>query len=280
MWSYSRAAVALLALLPLVACNRKPAPPATPNVVTITATDYAFQAPDTVPAGLTTFKFTNQGQEPHHVVLMGARAEAGKTMADLDSVMRMEGPPPAWLTLPGSNAVAMPGDSGTVTTTLEAGQYVLVCYIASPDGQMHVMKGMARPFVVTAAAAGAVAPPEPQADIVITEKDYDFELSAPLTAGAHTIRVENAGPQIHEVNIELLAPGKTLADFQAWAAGGMKGEPPTRPVGGLIGPDAGKHGWFTVTLVPGNYLLTCYVPDVQDGKPHVEHGMIKEITVS
>jgi uncharacterized cupredoxin-like copper-binding protein len=277
---HSRAAVAALALFPLLACGPKPAPPATPNVVAITATDYAFQAPDTVPAGLTTFKFTNQGQEPHHVVLMGARADAGKTMADLDSAMRMEGPPPAWLTLPGSPGVAIPGDSGNVTTTLEPGQYLLVCYISSPDGQMHVMKGMFRPLVVAAAAADAAAPPEPQADIVITEKDYGFDLSQPLTAGAHTIRVENAGPQIHEVTVELLAPGKTLADYQAWVAGGLKGEPPTRPVGGFIGPNVGKHGWFNVTLVPGSYLLTCLVPDAQDGKPHVAHGMIKEITVS
>lgn len=280
MWIHSRAAGAMLALLPLVACSRKPAPPATPNVVAITATDYAFQAPDTVPAGLTTFKFANQGREPHHVVLMGARADAGKTMADLDSAMRMEGPPPAWLTLPGSPSITIPGDSSNVTTTLEAGQYVLVCYISSADGQVHVMKGMFRPLVVTAAAAGAAAPPEPQADIVITEKDYDFELSQPLTAGAHTIQVVNAGPQIHEVTIELLAPGKTLADYRAWVTGGLKGEPPTRPVGGFIGPNPGKHGWFNVTLVPGTYLLTCLVPDAQDGKPHAEHGMIKEITVS
>jgi hypothetical protein len=60
----------------------------------------------------------------------------------------------------------------------------------------------------------------------------------------------------------------------------MKGEPPTRPVGGFIGPSPGQHGWFHITLVPGNYLLTCYVPDAQDGKPHIAHGMIKEITVS
>ena len=185
---HHRAAGASLVLLPLLACERKPAPAATANVVTITATDYAFQAPDTVPAGLTTFKFANQGKEPHHVVLMGARADAGKTMADLDSAMRMEGPPPAWLTLPGSPGVAIPGDSGNVTTMLEPGQYVLVCYISSPDGQMHAMKGMFRPLVVSAAAAGA-APPEPQADIVITAKDYDFDVSPPLTAGAHTIRV-------------------------------------------------------------------------------------------
>src|SRR5438445_3746866 len=45
-----------------VACGR-PAPRAAgPSVVTITATDYAFGVPDTIPAGLTTFRLVNQGK--------------------------------------------------------------------------------------------------------------------------------------------------------------------------------------------------------------------------
>lgn len=53
------AGVSLLA----VGCQKKPAPQATgPTVVTITATDYAFGAPDTIPAGLTTFRLANQGR--------------------------------------------------------------------------------------------------------------------------------------------------------------------------------------------------------------------------
>jgi hypothetical protein len=92
--------------------------------------------------------------------------------------------------------------------------------------------------------------------------------------------VANAGPQLHEVGIEQLAPGKTLADWQRWVGGGMKGMGPARPVGGLTGPDKGKQGWFTITLTPGRYLLACYVPDARDGKPHVAHGMVQEITVN
>ena len=74
--------------------------------------------------------------------------------------------------------------------------------------------------------------------------------------------------------------GKTLADFQAWMQGGMKGAPPAKPVGGVTGPSVGGHEFFTATLAAGKYVLVCFVPDQTDGKPHVMHGMVKEITVS
>jgi hypothetical protein len=77
-----------------------------------------------------------------------------------------------------------------------------------------------------------------------------------------------------------LAPGKTLADFQAWVQGGMKGPPPAKPVGGVTGPDVGGHQTFTATLAAGKYVLICFVPDKADRKPHFMHGMVKEITVS
>ena len=35
-----------------------------------------------------------------------------------------------------------------------------------------------------------------------------------------------------------------------------------------------------VTLTPGTYLLTCYVPDAGDQKPHVAHGMLQEVVIN
>src|SRR5256884_1184321 len=49
-----------------VACGRPAPRAARPSLVTITATDYAFGVPDTIPAGLTTFRLVNQGKELHH----------------------------------------------------------------------------------------------------------------------------------------------------------------------------------------------------------------------
>lgn len=263
-------------------CNRKPAtPPAPPtaNVVTVTASDFSFAAPDTILAGLTTVKFGNAGKEPHQVVFM--RVDSGKTMADIATLMKdPNAKVPGWLTFPmGANGI-MPADSETATATLTPGHYVLVCFISSADGTPHMNKGMVRPIEVKASTGPAAT--EPVADITITEKDYGWDLSAPISAGTHTIRVENAGPQVHEVAIFRLAPGKSAKDIQAWMTAGMKGDPPAMPAGGFVGPNpvAGEHGFFTATFTAGTYVFICFVPDRKDGKPHVMHGMMKEVTVS
>src|SRR5216117_759263 len=53
-----------------VACGRPALLAAGPSLITITATDYAFGVPDTIPAGLTTFRLVNQGKELHHANLV------------------------------------------------------------------------------------------------------------------------------------------------------------------------------------------------------------------
>jgi hypothetical protein len=32
-------------------------------------------------------------------------------------------------------------------------------------------------------------------------------------------------------------------------------------------------------MTPGNYVMLCFLPDAKDGKPHLDHGMVKEFTV-
>jgi hypothetical protein len=269
--------LSLLAIVAACSPANRAAPPVA-NAVTITATDYAFGTPDTIQAGLTTFRLHNPGREPHQAVIAGA---PGMTFAELETALVKAAPTMfAGLTIPvGAGAVGS-GDSSIVTADLTPGNYLVLCYIPSPDGRPHVMKGMYRRLVVIPAAAGAARPAEPKADLTVTLSDYAFALSAPLTAGTHTIRVENNGPQLHEVTIERLQPGKSLADWQQWIAGGMRGTPPTEPAGGFTGPDKGKVGWLTITLPPGNYLLLCYVPDAKDGKPHFMHGMVQEIVIN
>lgn len=256
-----------------------------PNVITITATDYAFGAPDTIPAGLTTFRMINQGREPHQAVIMGA---PGKTLAELEAAAVPKGPIPEWWTavlrlqptFPGGPGVVMGADSSIVTFDIPPGRYVIVCFMPSPDGTLHAQKGMVRHLVVTPAPQGATAAAEPSAGVTVTLSDYAFATSRPLTAGTHTIRVENRGPQGHELTVERLAPGKTFADWQRWLAGGMRGPPVSAPVGGFVGPDKGNVGWVTLTFTRGTYLFTCYVPDDKDGAPHLMHGMVQQITIS
>jgi uncharacterized cupredoxin-like copper-binding protein len=126
---------------------------------------------------------------------------------------------------------------------------------------------------------GPAAVPEPAGDVTVTMNDYGFAVTQPLTAGTHTLRVENVGPQLHELMLLALAPAKGAADVVAWDKDGMKGTPPARPLGGIVGLTPGRRAAFTVTLAPGRYVLACFVPDVADAKSHAAHGMVREIVV-
>jgi hypothetical protein len=49
--------------------------------------------------------------------------------------------------------------------------------------------------------------------------------------------------------------------------------------GGVAVLTQGQVNYFTVDLVPGNDLLFCVVPDVKDGKSHVQHGMVRHLRI-
>ena len=246
-------------------------------VVTVTATDFAFDAPARVAAGATRFHLVNQGKDLHQAQLI--KLEDGKTLADLAAAMKNPGPPPSWVKWVGGPNGVTPGQEANATTVLTPGQYAFLCVIPSADGTIHVAKGMARPFEVTAGSPASAAQ-LPAADITIKLVDYGFESSQPLTPGHHTIMVENAGPQAHELVLLRLAPGKKVEDFGRWAETGMKGPPPAEPLGGVDALDRGERGSFDVQLTPGDYGFICFVPDSKDGKPHLAHGMMKTIKVS
>lgn len=254
------------------------APPA--RVVTITARDYAFDAPDTIPAGLTSFRLVNRGPELHHVQLI--RLEAGKTMADFLGALRQGGPPPGWAHDVGGPNTPVPGGESNTAVELAPGRYAIACFIPSPDGKPHFVKGMVRELIVaparSASTRGARTVTPPARRTTMTLSDYDFTLSAPLVAGAQTVRVRNVAAQAHEVLFVRLQPGKTAAQAAAWAEK-PEGPPPGAPVGGTTGIRRGGWNDVSLTLEPGEYALLCFLPDAKDGKPHVAHGMMKQFRV-
>lgn len=253
------------------------APKDMPAAVTVTASDYGFDAPAKIPAGATRFHLVNNGKELHQAQLI--KLEDGKTLDDLRTAMKNPGPPPSWVKWVGGPNGVPPGKEANTTAVLTPGQYAYLCLIPSPDGTIHLAKGMARPFEVIAGSPASAAD-FPAADITIKLVDYGFESSQPLTPGRHIIMVENAGPQAHELVLLRLAPGKKTEDFGKWAESGMKGPPPAEPIGGVVVLDKGARGTFEVDLTAGDYGFICFVPDSKDGKPHLVHGMMKTIKVS
>jgi len=270
-------AAALLLVTFAASCNPKPAAPAaqaSANSLRIVAGDFTFTAPDTVAAGVTSIVLVNQGKEPHQAVVM--RIDSGKTPAEVQAGM-MGNTIPSWMSFPGGPNGAMPGDSTNATATLTPGNYMLVCFLSGADGKPHLMKGMTKNFVVKPAGAAMALP---TGDVTVTAKDYAFEVSPAITAGTHTVRMVNAGPQLHEIGLLKLAPGKTMAQVQAWMGTDMKSAPPFMMVGGIAGLTMGQTANFTTTFGKGDYILICFVPDAKDGKPHVAHGMMLPFKVS
>ena len=125
----------------------------------------------------------------------------------------------------------------------------------------------------------AAAAPEPAADLTMKLLDFGFELDRPLTAGRHTIRIENAGGQPHEVAIVRLQPGKEPLEFAAWGEKQV-GPAPGTLQGGVSAIMPSSRAFVEVDLQPGEYGLICFIPEMKDGKPQFMHGMVKRVTVS
>jgi hypothetical protein len=249
------------------------APP--PTMVTITATDYAFDAPAQVAGGLVTIHLVNNGKEFHQAQLI--RLEDGKTVADFGEAMKKPGPTPSWVKfMGGPNAAGPGGGSVDGSVILTPGSYAVLCFIPSSDMVPHVMKGMIHPIEVTA-QPGAADHLAGETD-TLTVAEYSFTQASALTPGHHTILVRNSGTQPHEVVLVKLPPGVKIASMADWA-NTMKGPPPGLPIGGVTAVDAGGSADFTVDLTPGDYGLICFLPDAKDGKPHAAHGMMTQFKV-
>jgi hypothetical protein len=252
------------------------APRTDPSPVVFVAHDYGFTGPDRIPAGVTTLQIVNQGHDLHHVQLL--ELLDGKTTTDLQGVANAApGRLPAWAKFVGGPNAVLPGDHATATMQLSAGSYALMCLIPDQTGMPHAVLGMVKPLLVTPTALRTATGPTP--DVRVTQWDFAFTLSHPITAGSHTIEVTNAGTQRHEVVVVKLAPGATAKDFGAAFEPGASGPPPGLPVGGIVGLEPGGHGLFAGDFEPGQYGLLCFFADKKTGAPHFTKGMTLDFVV-
>jgi hypothetical protein len=103
---------------------------------------------------------------------------------------------------------------------------------------------------------------------------------------AGVLRFANRSTDNHFIAMARLLPGKTIADFKAWANaiknGGNPGPP---PIDENVGMDSavvspGHAMAFHYSLPRGRYVLTCFWPDAgMGGIPHAFLGMSRELNV-
>jgi len=254
------------------------------QVVHVTGEDYAFRVPAEIPSGWTTFRFENAGQETHMMFI--SRLPDGVTFDDYmtDAAVPFN---EAWYALrdgrigseevfpliidnlepwywnmqyTGGVGMIAPGRVAEATLNLEPGNYVIECYMRTPEGEVHYMEGMIDPLVVTEARSPGSAP---QGDVRITLSEAGMQVDRELPAGTHTFEVlvvdhpENTFG--HNVHVIRLDDGAAADEVLGWldfaSVRGLVDPAPGVFVGGITPIPAGTTGYFRTTLVPGRYLL-------------------------
>jgi uncharacterized cupredoxin-like copper-binding protein len=258
------------------------------NEVTVTALEYSFDAPESIPGGWTRITLDNQGELAHDLILF--KIEAGRTMEDVMEALEAEGPP-EWAEFFGA-ASAQAGRSNWFATNLTAGDYVYLSFGEEEEGPPDAARGMIGALTVTE-ATGPVAEEAPiEADASIELIDFQFVISGALQAGEQVLRVSNTGTELHEVIFFKMNEGKTLQDFMALMEQEMGDEPMPEDsetpddsempgeFAGVVFLSPGIVSYVSQELEAGTYVLVCFIPSpAHDMQPHIMLGMVQEITV-
>jgi plastocyanin len=252
--------------------------PAAVGELEIEATEFAFDAPAEVPAGVTRVTLNNAGQEEHQAQI--ARLNEGNTFEDLTAALQRPDPAAALalVTLSGGPTGVAAGASGSTTVNLEPGTHALLCFVTGADGVPHIAKGQVGQIEVTGTAGGGELP---SGDAQVTLQDFAFVGLTTLSSGQHTVTVSNAGPQPHEATLVKLNEGVTVEQvIEAFTSTEPStGPPPWTGAGGIAGIATGTTATMEIEVAAGNYALICFIPDPASGKPHAALGMVGGVTV-
>lgn len=225
--------------------GRTPSEAESPEATTVevAATEYSFDVPAEVAGSVVAMRLTNTGGFPHEFAF--ARIDEGKTEADVQAVIESGAEPPGWVEDVAGVPGLSPGESVTVTRTLEPGSYVFLCFFPDPEGTPHAALGMYELFTI--AGDSGLTIPEP--DATITAGDDGLGVPA-LSAGEQRVLFQNAGTEPHELALVAFEPGMGVKDVDGWIEGGYQGEPPVTFLGGMQTIPAGESVLLTIEIEP------------------------------
>jgi hypothetical protein len=275
----------------------EPGPSGETHSIVIHALEFGYELPESIPSGWTRVTLINDGAEIHHAQLIAV--PAGQTVDDVMAVFAADGEAALGkLTLAGGPGSAEPGRSSEAVIWLDPGQYVITCFVTSPDGMPHIMKGMVAALTVTE-ATDATEPPA--ADFQVSMLDFAFAIPQELAEGPTTIEILNDGTEAHEFAVLKLNEGVTPEMFAEFMANmgaestpdeavdgghvhGTPAAPPALPFkmsGGLQAIAPGTKGYAIIDLTPATYMAICFVPSLANGgAPHAMLGMVASFTVA
>jgi hypothetical protein len=237
------------------------------NAITITASEYAFAIEGEATGGFVQVTFENDGEEPHIVIPF--KLQDGKTSADALPLLASEEQPdeaayaevfdqPIDGAFYGTPGLLASSDAETTVADFPTGNYVLVCFLPSPDGQPHAALGMVADLAV---GEGETAAPATQGTIDVTSDSF----TVPDGIQSGTYAVTNSNDGTSEFN--MAGPTEaSIGDFDA-ALGAYFGsifsggaavplEFPAPLVAGFSeSMPPGSTGYIVIDLESGRYVL-------------------------
>jgi hypothetical protein len=277
------------------------------RVVEVVARGLTFEAPDSIPAGWTTFRFTNASAMTHFALIerlpdgIGIARQQEEVApvfqdgmnhlaaGDPEAAMEAFGTLPEWfgqVVFLGGPGLLAPGRTADASVYLEPGTYLLECYVKT-GGVFHSYSpdparfGMVHEFAVAGAPADTTAP---RAALELTlSSERGIEMAGTPESGEHVVAVHFEDQTVHgnfvghDVHLVRLADTTNLEPLAAWMdwtrPDGLETPAPVEFVGGINEMPAGSTGYFTIRLEPGHYAWIAEVPDP------ARKGMLKAFTV-
>ena len=239
-----------------------------PNELRIVESDYAFAVEGEPTAGTLSITVANQGAEFHELGM--SKLQDGKTVDDvraaLESASEDEDEDPLAAVFEGDaideiGGLQQPGTGYTITGSgIEAGEYVVLCFLPSPQGEPHFSLGMIEQFTIAEGEGGEA----PDADATFTATDDGLDGPETLPAGVTALEVVNDSSISREAILVKLKDGKTLEDGDAWfeAAGDDLPDVATTPLDFFAFVfDAEQDRTLSVDLTPGTWVLVTPDPE-------------------
>jgi len=240
------------------------------NAVRVVAVDQpqmAYQITGSPHPGLVSMTFDNQGSYTHEMALV--KFKAGATLQQVTAALKTADPQQAAAAYLDDPEREITGPqvigahlSETVTANLDAGHYLVICFLPAADGMTHAQMGMVGDFTVSGEDA---TPTEPETIGTITLTDKGIDVAPALPSGG-TFAVTNTGSKPHDVSLAQLH-GKPLADFfqcvnASFSGANALGDCPGTLAGGVGTLQPGQTAYLTIHFAPGTYG---YVSTAGDG---------------
>ena len=266
-------------VMSLTACARSEIP-GRYNEVEIVGNDYAFTAPASVPAGRTTFRFTNNGKVRHELNI--SRLKPGVSMDQLLAAVRADQAVRSLIDGPVGVLFAQPGETSNSSLSvdlLKGQKYAVICIFRDSAGAKHHYD-LGMQSVIDVGDAQAVAPlPQLPTDTIIAT-DYAFQYPRELAPGRRTFALRNDGRQRHELDFVLLKKGVTLKRLQEVEKTGAGVDSLFDGSFGLLHGHPGQPilGNLVIDMLPDReYVIGCFFKDDPKSPEHYMLGMFGSI---